>query len=82
MENILKTVHHMSLKEISALVQDNDFVRYQNLQNRYKSLEEKILILQKTNQNLNHELDNILNSKSWKVTKPLRFVSKKIQKKN
>lgn len=82
LENILKSVHHMSLKEISALVQDNDFVRYQNLQNRYKSLEEKILILQKTNQNLNHELDNILNSKSWKVTKPLRFVSKKIQKKN
>ena len=45
-----------------------------------KELTNQILEEQKNNKNLRLEISNMLNSTSWKVTKPLRLLSSKLKK--
>lgn len=52
-----------------------------NLENLLEEKNKEIKNYQESATNYQNELEHILNSKSWKLTKPLRFIKNKIHKK-
>ena len=73
LNNILKKVHHLNQDAICKLCNDTDY-------NRYKMLLTNNVQLTQQCKELSNEISNVLNSRSWKITKPLRTISKKIKK--
>lgn len=73
LDNILKNVHHLNQDTIRQLYNDTDYNRYNMLLVNNKQLIQQC-------ESLNQEISNLLNSRSWKITKPLRGISKKIKK--
>ena len=63
------------------VLKKSDFLKYINhLIEKEKSLTQQVLEEQETNKKLRSEISNILNSTSWKATKPLRLLSSKLKK--
>ena len=73
LDNILKNVHHLNQDAIRQLYNDTDYNRYNMLLANNKQLTHQC-------ESLNQEISNLLNSRSWKITKPLRSISKKMKK--
>ena len=79
-EKILRTVHHLSDEQIEYFKNLNPYQRNCEKEERLKHQD---LELQQKEEQLNFykkELYNIQNSTSWKVTAPLRDISRKLKK--
>ena len=78
----------MSLKEVTELLKNDNNARQEEIQlltNEKKSLEEEINFQEKEIQllikekiSLENSIQKIFTSTSWKITKPIRFLKKKI----
>ena len=84
----LLTQEKMSLKEVTELLKNDNNARQEEIQlltNEKKSLEEEINFQEKEIQllikdkiSLENSIQKIFTSTSWKITKPIRFLKKKI----
>lgn len=74
---ILKKIHHLKEKELEYYESSSGTRLYQEITKRLERCE----IMEKERNIYKRELNQILNSTSWKVTKPLRTVSGKLKKK-
>ena len=74
--NSYKVTKYDLKKEIYDLKKD-----ISNLNNKIADLNKQIVTLNNEKATYQNDINNILNSKSWKVTKPLRMVSSKLSKK-
>lgn len=73
LEEKIKVMETKFLKEVKSLKTINASIKEQN-QLRMKELNAKI-------ENIENSYNQVINSNSWKITKPLRVVSEKIHKK-
>ena len=73
LSNVIKT---------SEVIIDRMRINSEDLNKEIAMLRQKILELEKQIETLKFDNNQILNSKSWKITKPLRMVSKIIRGKN
>lgn len=70
---ILKKVHHLTDEEVFNILKTRDI--YQN----FKKLKDENERLIQINNSINQEINNMLKSKSWKITQPLRNITNKIK---
>lgn len=75
-------IHTQIKKELTDLYTDNFnlYNNYTNIQRELENLKKENNTLSKNNILLKNNLDNIYNSRSWKITKPLRILKIKIKK--
>lgn len=75
----------VELKKLNELEQyqliESMSIENVNMYSEIKRLEDKESHLSKENETLKQEIKNMLNSKSWKITKPIRFITEKLRKK-
>lgn len=87
MEAILKAKHKLDGQEIIQYVERVEKIPYSelienlaNLEDRVSSLENEKKQMVQHIHNLQIERENILNSTSWKITKPIRYTLDKLKK--
>ena len=79
--NSLKNDNNALLKENNSLKNDNNILldRNKNLEKENNTLLKENKNLENKNKSLNNEMIKLLNSRSWKITKPLRRIKKSIK---
>lgn len=79
-EKILRTVHHLSDEQVEYFKNSNAYQRNCEKEERIKQQEMELQQKEEQLSFYKKELFNIQSSTSWKITAPLRDISKKIKK--
>lgn len=81
-ETLIITIELKKLNELEQYqLVESISIENINLSLEIAKLKEKESLLTKENINLKQEISNILNSKSWKITKPIRAITNKLSQK-